>query len=66
MNASIPVEVPEDVEQEIAALFGRMDEMMAQIRRDREEGEQIMQQSRQIAQSNARSLAELGEMIARL
>ncbi len=65
MNASIPTEVPENVEREIAVLLARIDEMMGQIRRDREEGEEIMRESREIAKSNRRALEELGEMIAR-
>lgn len=66
MNSSIPTEVPQDIEKEMDVLFARIEEKMAQIRRDREEGAQIMAEGRRIAEQNSRDLEELGRRIARL
>ncbi len=65
MNTLVPTDVPQNVEHEMDILFARIDEKMANIRRLREEGEEIMRESRQISQSNRRELEELGERIAR-
>jgi glutamyl-tRNA reductase len=66
MNASIPTEVPQDIEKEMDVLFARIDEMMTNIRRNREEGQKIMAQSREIAEQNVRDLKELRQRIARI
>ena len=65
MNTSIPMEMPESVEHEMDVLFARIEEKMTNIRRLREEGEEIMRESRKISESNRRELEELGERIAR-
>lgn len=66
MNTPVPVEMPQNAEQQMEVLLARIEEKMAHIRHDREEGEAIMEQTRQLAQSNARALAELGEIITRM
>ena len=65
MNQSIPTELPKDMEREMDVLFALIEEKMANIRRTREEGEEIMRESRIIAASNRRALEELGERISR-
>ncbi len=54
------------IEQEMDILMARIEEKMNHIRRDREEGEEIMKETRKIAQSNAHALEKLGEIIARI
>ena len=65
MNPSIEAP-PQNIEQELDILMARIEEKMNHIRRDREEGEEIMKEARKIAQSNAHALEELGEIIARI
>lgn len=56
----------ENIEKEMDILLARIEEKMNQIRRDREDGEEIMKEARKIAQSNSHALEELGEIIARI
>lgn len=65
MNTSIPTEVPQNVEHEIDVLFAGIDEMMANIRRNREEGAKIMAEAEAIRASNVQKAKELDERIAR-
>jgi len=65
MNTSIPTQVPQDAEKEIDIMLVQIEEMMANIRRNREEGSQIVAEGEVIRQSNAEALKKLGETIAR-
>lgn len=64
-NTTAFVLAPE-IEREMEIMQARIEEKLGQIRRDREEGELVMEETRRLAQSNTRALEELGEMIARL
>ncbi len=66
MNSPITSPFAPEIEREMEVLQARIEEKLGQIRRDREDGERIMEDTRRIAQSNARALEELGELIARL
>jgi len=55
-----------EIEREMEIMQARIEEKLGQIRRDREEGELVMEETRRLTQSNTRALQELGEMIARL
>lgn len=66
MNTSIPTEVPQDIEREMDIMFAQIEEMMANIRRNREEGEKIMAESHLIAQQNAHDLEELRQRVTRM
>lgn len=65
MNSSIPVEVPQNVEQEIDVMLTGINEMLANIRRNREEGAKIMAEAAAIREDNVRKAKELDERIAR-
>jgi len=65
MNTSIPTQVPQDVEKEMDIMFAQIEEMMANIRHNREEGAQIMAEARQISEQNDLARRELDEIIAR-
>jgi len=65
MNTSIPTQVPQDIEKEIDIMFAQIEEMMANIRRNREEGAQIMAEADEIRKSNAQAWKKLDETMAR-
>ncbi len=65
MNTSIPSEVPKDFEKEIDAMLAGIEEMLANIRRNREEGAIIMAEADAIRADNALALKRLDETIAR-
>ena len=65
MNASIPTEVPQDIEKEIDTMLVGIQEMLTNIRRNREEGAKIMAEGAAIREDNARRAKELDETIAR-
>lgn len=65
MNTSIPTQVPQDVEKEMDIMFAQIEEMMANIRRNREEGAKIVAEGEAIRQSNDLARKELDEIIAR-
>jgi len=55
-----------EIVREMEVLQARIEEKISQIRRDREEGEVVMEETRRISQSNTRALEDLGVLIARL
>jgi len=65
MNTSLPTEIPQDVEKEMDIMFAQIEEMMVNIRRNREEGAQIMAEARQISEQNDLARKELDKIIAR-
>jgi len=66
MNASIPTEIPQDIEKDIDNMLAQINEILVDIRRDREEGAQIVAEGEAIRQSNAEALKKLDETLARL
>lgn len=70
MNSSIPTEVPQtevpqNVEHEIDMMLAGINEMLVNIRRNREEGAKIMAEADVIRESNVQKAKELDERIAR-
>ena len=65
MNTSIPNEAPKDYEKEIDAMLAGIVEMLANIRRNREEGAVIMAEADAIRADNAIAAKRLDDMIAR-
>lgn len=65
MNASIPTEVPQNVEKEIDVMLAGIEEVLANIRYNREEGQKIMAEADAIRESNVLAAKELDEMIVR-
>ena len=66
MNTPSAFVLAPEIEREMEIMQARIEEKLGQIRRDREEGDLIMEETRRLSQSNTRALEELGELIARL